>query len=228
MYVLGMTKRGWGKGLLMVKLENVDRAYGSIYALKNINMDVAQGDFISIMGPSGSGKTTLLNIIGCLDKPTSGKVLIDDINVSNASQKELVEIRRNKIGLIFQQYHLVPYLTAVENVMLAQHYHSIPDIDQAKESLINVGLEERLNHYPSELSGGEQQRVCIARALINRPNLILADEPTGNLDIENENIVIELLQKMSKEGHTLILVTHNPAIGNLAHKKIQLNHGEIL
>lgn len=211
----------------MVKLENVDRAYGKILALKNINMEIADGEFISIMGPSGSGKTTLLNIIGCLDKPTSGNVLIDDINVSSANQKELVEIRRNKIGLIFQQYHLVPYLTALENVMLAQHYHSIPDVNESKEALINVGLEERLNHYPNELSGGEQQRVCIARALINKPNLILADEPTGNLDSENEKIVIELLQKMSIDGHTLILVTHNPALGELAHKKIQLNHGEI-
>lgn len=213
---------------VLVNLEKVSKKYGDLFALKDISLKVGNGNFISIMGPSGSGKTTLLNIIGCLDSPTSGRVEIDGIDISKTNSKELTQIRRNKIGLIFQQYHLVSYLTALENVMLAQHYHSIPDEMEAKEALVKVGLEDRLKHLPSELSGGEQQRVCIARALINQPSIILADEPTGNLDIENERIVIELLQKMSKDGHTLIVVTHNPAIGSLAHKKITLEHGGII
>lgn len=213
---------------VLVNLEKVSKKYGDLFALKDVSLKVGNGDFISIMGPSGSGKTTLLNIIGCLDSSTSGRVEIDGIDISKANSKELTQIRRNKVGLIFQQYHLVSYLTALENVMLAQHYHSIPDEMEAKEALVKVGLESRLNHLPSELSGGEQQRVCIARALINQPSIILADEPTGNLDIENERIVIEFLQKMSKDGHTLIVVTHNQAIGSLAHKKINLEHGMIV
>ena len=165
------------------------------------------------MGPSGSGKTTLMNIIGCMDKHTSGEVILDGINLNEVSKNELTQIRRDKIGMVFQQFHLIPYLTAVENLMVAQYYHSIPDKKEAMEALARVGLEDRAGHLPSELSGGEQQRVCIARALINYPVLILADEPTGNLDEKNEKLVMNLFRELNEEGHTIITVTHSDHVG---------------
>ncbi|MDR3244503.1 MAG: ABC transporter ATP-binding protein, partial [Elusimicrobiota bacterium] len=166
----------------MLELKNVSKIYESVKALQNINLIVEEGQWIAIMGPSGSGKTTMMNIIGCMDKPTLGNVFIDKTDISKESLKNLTEIRRDKIGLIFQQFHLINYLTALENVMAAQYYHSMPDEKEALEALDSVGLKERAKHLPNQLSGGEQQRVCIARALINHPKLILADEPTGNLD----------------------------------------------
>lgn len=213
---------------IVTSVRSISKKYGDIYALKELSLDINEGDFISVMGPSGSGKTTLLNIISCLDKPTTGVVEIDGIDMAKATPGELNVIRREKVGLIFQQYHLVPYLSALENVMLAQHYHSIPNVESATRALEDVGLAGRLTHLPGQLSGGEQQRVCIARALINQPKLILADEPTGNLDQENEKLVVDLLKKMSASGHTLVIVTHNPAIGELAGRKIVLEHGQIV
>lgn len=213
---------------IVTSVRNISKKYGEIYALKELSLDIDEGDFISVMGPSGSGKTTLLNIISCLDKPTTGVVEIDGVDIAKATSRELNEIRREKVGLIFQQYHLVPYLSALENVMLAQHYHSIPNVESATRALEEVGLAGRLTHLPGQLSGGEQQRVCIARALINQPKLILADEPTGNLDQENEKLVVDLLKNMSESGHTLVIVTHNPAIGDLAGRKITLEHGQII
>jgi putative ABC transport system ATP-binding protein len=184
--------------MYILELDNVTKQYGALKALQNVNFKVNKGEWLAIMGPSGSGKTTIMNIIGCMDKPTSGEVIFDDMKLSKESDKKFTEIRRNKIGLIFQQFHLINYLNALENVMVAQYYHSIPDEKEAMEALARVGLAERAKHLPSQLSGGEQQRVCIARALINYPKLILADEPTGNLDEANEKIVIDIFKQDRK------------------------------
>ena len=179
------------------------------------------------MGPSGSGKTTMMNIIGCMDKPSIGEVLLEGIDISKLNQKELTEIRRDKIGLIFQQFHLVNYLTALENVMMAQYYHSMVDKEEALQALESVGLKDRYNHLPNQLSGGEQQRVCIARALINHPSLILADEPTGNLDEKNEMIVMDILERLHNNGSTIIVVTHDQEVGVEAERIVYLEHGRI-
>lgn len=213
---------------VLVEIKGVSKYYnGKVCALNNIDLAVNQGEWLSIMGPSGSGKTTLLNIIGCLDKPSSGIVTVDNMDVTKLTPNELTRFRRETIGLIFQQFHLIPYLSALENVMLAQYFHSIADEDEAGQALHRVGLGDRLNHLPSQLSGGEQQRVCIARALINQPKLILADEPTGNLDQKNEEIVMELFQLLHKDGHTIIVITHDPDIGKLADHQVFLEHGSI-
>ena len=166
----------------ILELKNVSKIYGSLKALVDINLSVNAGDWLSIMGPSGSGKTTMINIIGCMDTPSTGNVILDDVDISRENASSLTRIRRDKIGLIFQQFHLISYLTAVENVMVAQYYHSMPDESEAMEALEKVGLKDRAKHLPAQLSGGEQQRVCIARALINSPEILLGDEPTGNLD----------------------------------------------
>ena len=169
----------------ILTLNGVSKIYGDLKALDNINLTVEKGEWLAIMGPSGSGKTTMMNIIGCMDKPSLGEVILEGQDISRLSPKDLTVIRRDKIGLIFQQFHLVNYLTALENCMMAQYYHSMPDEEEAMAALEAVGLQDRAKHLPSQLSGGEQQRVCIARALINHPALILADEPTGNLDEKN-------------------------------------------
>lgn len=200
---------------------------GRVPALERINLTVEKGDWIAVMGPSGSGKTTLMNIIGCMDKHTSGEVILDGINLNEVSKNELTQIRRDKIGMVFQQFHLIPYLTAVENLMVAQYYHSIPDKKEAMEALARVGLEDRAGHLPSELSGGEQQRVCIARALINYPVLILADEPTGNLDEKNEKLVMNLFRELNEEGHTIITVTHSDHVGKAAKRIVIIEHGHM-
>lgn len=162
-----------------------------------------------------------------MDKHTSGEVILDGINLNEISTNELTQIRRDKVGMVFQQFHLIPYLTAVENLMVAQYYHSIPDKKEAMEALARVGLEDRANHLPSELSGGEQQRVCIARALINYPVLILADEPTGNLDEKNEALVMQLFRELNEEGHTIITVTHSEHVGKAAKKIVIIEHGHM-
>ena len=195
--------------MALLELKNVSKIYGELKALDNVSIRVDKGEWVAIMGPSGSGKSTMMNIIGCMDKPTKGEVLLDGEDISKLPGKRLTDIRRDKIGLIFQQFHMVTYLTAVENVMVAQYYHSMPDEQEALEALGRVGLRERAKHLPSQLSGGEQQRVCVARALINHPELILADEPTGNLDEANENIVLDLFRQLHREGTTLIVVTHD-------------------
>ena len=211
----------------LLELRNISKIYGSLKALDNVSLKVDNGEWLAIMGPSGSGKSTLMNIIGCMDKPTLGEVILDGKDIAKESDKGLTEIRRDKIGLIFQQFHLVNYLTAVENVMVAQYYHSIPDEKEALEALDRVGLADRAKHLPSQLSGGEQQRVCIARALINHPELILADEPTGNLDEANENIVLDIFRQLHSEGSTLIVVTHDPEVGEVAQRMITLEYGKI-
>jgi putative ABC transport system ATP-binding protein len=213
--------------MAILEMKGVSKSYGNVHALKEFNMAVEAGEWISIMGPSGSGKSTMLNLIGCMDKPTTGSVIIDEVNTSKLNQKQLTEIRRDKIGLVFQQFHLVPHLTALENIMMAQYYHSMPDEKEGLQALKRVGLEDRAHHLPSQLSGGEQQRVCIARALINYPAIILADEPTGNLDEDNEKIVTEIFNELHKEGHTIIVVTHDPEVGMLAERTIKLEHGRV-
>jgi putative ABC transport system ATP-binding protein len=212
----------------LISIKNVSKIYNEkTKALDNLILSIKKGSWTSIMGPSGSGKTTLLNIIGCLDSPTHGSVSINGIEITGLNQKKLTRFRRENIGLIFQQYHLIPYLTALENVMLAQYYHSIVDENDALEVLKRVGLSHRLNHIPAHLSGGEQQRVCIARALINDPEILLADEPTGNLDQKNGEIVLKLINALHQEGHTIILITHNNEIGKLGQQKIVLVDGKL-
>ena len=179
------------------------------------------------MGPSGSGKSTLVNLIGCLDRPTSGEIWLDGENVAQLSTANLNRVRAEKIGFIFQQFHLIPYLTALENVMLAQYFHSMTDQQEALGALARVGLGDRAHHLPSQLSGGEQQRVCIARALINDPKIVLADEPTGNLDAVNEEIVLRLLRELHRQGRTIVMVTHDPVVARLADRRLELHHGKI-
>ena len=211
----------------LLELKNVSKIYGDLKALDKVSIHVDQGEWVAIMGPSGSGKSTMMNIIGCMDKPTMGEVLLDGVDISKESGKKLTDIRRDKIGLIFQQFHMVNYLTAVENVMVSQYYHSMPDEKEALEALERVGLRERARHLPSQLSGGEQQRVCVARALINHPELILADEPTGNLDEANEEIVVELFRKLHEDGTTLVVVTHNPEVAEVAQRTVVLRNGKV-
>ncbi len=204
-----------------------DNGAGSIHALDHISLHVTPGEWLSIMGPSGSGKSTLVNLIGCLDRPSSGEIWLDRENVAGISSADLNRVRAEKIGFIFQQFHLIPFLTAVENVMLAQYFHSMTDEKEAVEALARVGLGDRTHHLPSQLSGGEQQRVCIARALINDPRIILADEPTGNLDAQNEEIVLRLLREFHQQGRTIVMVTHDPVVARLADRRIELHHGKI-
>ena len=211
----------------LLELKNISKIYGDLKALDSVSISVEKGEWVAIMGPSGSGKSTMMNIIGCMDKPTLGEVLLDGVDIAKESSKKLTDIRRDKIGLIFQQFHMVNYLTAVENVMVSQYYHSLPDEQEALEALEKVGLRERAHHLPSQLSGGEQQRVCVARALINHPELILADEPTGNLDEANENIVLDLFAQLHAEGTTLIVVTHDPEVAEAAQRTIVLEHGRV-
>ena len=211
----------------LVQVENLEKRFDAVRALGGVSFEVEAGEWIAIMGPSGSGKTTLINILGGLDHPTSGRVEVDGMEIGQLNERELTRYRADKIGFVFQQFHLVPYLTALENVMLAQYFHSITDEKEAAEALRRVGLEERLEHLPSQLSGGEQQRVAIARALINHPKLILADEPTGNLDEDNEATILKLLHELHSAGHTILVVTHSQAIGNLADRRIELEHGRL-
>ncbi|HMD31603.1 MAG TPA: ATP-binding cassette domain-containing protein [Candidatus Acidoferrales bacterium] len=212
---------------VLVEAEHLTRAYGGVRALDDLSFEVESGEWIAIMGPSGSGKTTLVNIIGGLDAPTGGRVVVDGSDIGGMDEGALTRYRAEKVGFVFQQFHLVPYLTALENVMLAQYFHSMTDEREAQESLGRVGLGDRATHLPAQLSGGEQQRVAIARALINHPKLILADEPTGNLDEANERIVVNLLREMHTQGHTILLVTHDPTIGRLADRRIELAHGRL-
>lgn len=215
--------------IAVVSAKELKKSYGGkTLALDGIDVDVEQGEWLAIMGPSGSGKTTLLNLISCLDKPTSGSLVIDGTEAAKLGQAELTRFRRDTIGLIFQQFHLVPYLTALENVMLAQYFHSMVDDEEARRALENVGLGHRLHHLPGQMSGGEQQRVCIARALINHPKIILADEPTGNLDKVNEDLVMALIKQMHDDGHTIIMVTHDPDVASIADRVVRLDHGRIV
>ena len=215
----------------LIQLIGATRTYGdgpaAVRALDNVDLTVQSGEWLAIMGPSGSGKTTLLNVIGCLDQATGGQLLINGTDTSKLSRSELVRFRAETVGFVFQQFHLVPHLTALENVMLAQFFHSMTDETEALAALKQVDLEGRASHLPSQLSGGEQQRVAIARALVNDPKIILADEPTGNLDAENQRIVFDLLSRLHGEGRTIVMVTHDENAGKLADRQIHLEHGRI-
>ena len=220
---------GIGKGTdMLLELDHVSKIYGDLHAVDDLSLSVAQGEWLAIVGSSGSGKTTLMNIIGCLDTPSSGSVTLEDRALNDLNAGQLADVRKNVIGLVFQKFYLVPHLTAVENVMVAQYYHSVVDEGQAMEALRKVGLEERAHHLPGQLSGGEQQRVCIARALINCPKLILADEPTGNLDGANEKIVLDLFRQLHEQGTTIIVVTHDALVASCAQREIMLNHGVLV
>jgi len=212
-----------------VELKNISKLYTEkVRALDNVSLTFDKGEWLTILGPSGSGKSTLLNIIGGLDKPNEGYAFVDGFNITQLSQSDLTKFRREHVGFVFQQFHLVPYLTATENVMLAQYFHSIADEEEAATALKNLGLGHRLNHLPSQLSSGEQQRVCIARALINEPKVLLADEPTGNLDHQNECTVLDIFKQLNQKGLTIIIVTHNPEIANLGNFAIRLEHGKVV
>ena len=215
------------QALPQVVIDSLTKKYGSLRAVDNLGFSIASGEWVALMGPSGSGKTTLINILGGLDTLTAGRVTVDGIDLANLSENELVRYRAEKVGFVFQQFHLVPYLSALENVMLAQYFHSVTDEKEATGALTRVGLGDRLTHLPAQLSGGEQQRVAIARALINQPKLILADEPTGNLDEANEAIVLQIFRELHASGHTILMVTHDPDIARQADRRIELAHGRL-
>jgi putative ABC transport system ATP-binding protein len=211
----------------IVRVDHLSKRFGEVHALDGVSFEINTGEWVAITGPSGSGKTTLMNILGGLDRPTSGTAHVDEVEIGALNESELTRYRCEKIGFVFQQYHLVPYLNAVENVMLAQYFHSMTDEAQAVDSLICVSMGDRLRHFPTQLSGGEQQRVAIARALINQPKLILADEPTGNVDETNERIILTLFRRFHREGHTIVIVTHDESIARMADRRIELMHGRL-
>ena len=220
---------------MIITVDNINKTYknGSLelQVLKNISFKVDKGEFLAIMGSSGSGKSTMMNILGCLDNQYEGRYILDGIDISKSTENELSEIRNKKIGFIFQSFNLLPRLTALENVELPLVYSSIPKEERhkrANELLEMVGLKDRTHHRPNELSGGQRQRVAIARALVNDPSIILADEPTGNLDSKSEEEIIEILQKLNKMGKTIVIVTHEPNIGEIAQRKIVFKDGEII
>lgn len=205
-----------------------------VHALQGVSLNVDVGDFLAVMGPSGSGKSTLMNIIGCLDRPTSGQYILEGVNVSGLDRDRRAEIRNDKIGFVFQNFNLLPRTSAIENVELPLMYsmkHQLSDqqmLDRAKECLARVGLEGRGDHLPSQLSGGQQQRVAIARALVNDPAIILADEPTGNLDTKTSEEVMAALQNLNEEGKTIVLITHESDIAKFAKRVITLRDGLII
>ncbi len=217
----------------MLQLRKVTKIYGEgdtkVTALKDVSLQVSPGDFIAIMGPSGSGKSTLLNIIGGLERLSSGEVILEGNRIDNLDENALVNIRREKIAYVFQQYHLIPSLTALENVLLPLVFRGgNGEREKARDILRKVGLANRTEHKPSQLSGGEQQRVAIARALVGNPALVLADEPTGNMDRKTGEEVLGLFDQLHKEGHTIITVTHNPEIAEHAGAIIALRDGQIV
>ncbi len=217
--------------MVAIDLQNVSKRYPGggrgVLALDSVALSVEAGEWLAVMGPSGSGKTTLVHLVGGLERPTSGSLIVAGADLAALSPRELARFRAETIGFVFQQFHLVPYLTALENVMLAQYFHSLADAAEAEAALAAVGLADRARHLPAQLSGGEQQRVVLARALINDPAILLADEPTGNLDEDNELRVLELLRRAHAAGKTIVMVTHDPTVASLADRRVQLHHGRI-
>lgn len=210
----------------IIETRGLTRNYGEICALKPLDLCVNDGEWLSVMGHSGSGKSTLLNLLGGLDRPNDGFIRVGGEDLRVLSEDGLARFRREFVGIIFQHHHLIPYLTAVENVMMAQYFHSVPDEAEARSALERVGLGHRLKNRPGELSGGEQQRVCIARAIINSPKLLLGDEPTGNLDHVSTRVVMELLSELRAEEHfTIIMVTHNHEVAGWGDRTIYLDDG---
>jgi putative ABC transport system ATP-binding protein len=212
-----------------IRIEQVARRYAETEALRALDCDIAAGSWVSLVGPSGSGKSTLLHLVGGMDRPTSGRILVGDVELAALDAEAAPRFRRERIGFVFQQHHMVPYLTAVENVMLAQWLHSLADEGEAEEALARVGLAQRARHLPSQLSGGERQRACIARALVNEPGLLLLDEPTGSLDWANALSVLELLARLHAEaGFTVLCATHNPAVARWGDRILTLRDGQLV
>ena len=202
-----------------------------VEVLKGITIEIERGEFVALMGASGSGKSTLLNLLGCLDRPTSGRVFIDGVDTAKLNENELAAIRRDKIGFIFQQFNLIKTLNALENVALPMVFKGTNRAEgllRAEKLLTQVGLADRIHHKPSTMSGGEQQRVAIARALANEPEIIFADEPTGNLDTRAGNSVMEILKQLNKEGKTIVIVTHDPEIGESARRMLRMRDGLLI
>ena len=213
----------------MIETVGLSRSYGEICALKPLDLAVAEGEWLSVVGHSGSGKSTLLNLLGGLDRPSSGSLCVGGTDLLALSEDGLARFRRDCVGIIFQQHHLIPYLTALDNVMMAQFFHSVPDEAEARSALERVGLGHRLKNRPGELSGGEQQRVCIARAIINSPRLLLGDEPTGNLDHKSTAMVLELLEELrNEEQFSIVMVTHNSEVAARGDRTIQMDDGVLV
>lgn len=219
----------------LVKLVNVSKTYRPdthpIHAIKNVNLEINKGEFVAIMGPSGSGKSTLMHIAGCLDIPTTGKVIFENKKISQLSEEELAKIRSQKIGFVFQTFNLIPRTTTLDNVALPLIYTGARLRKRRKlalQTLKKVNLADRADHFPNQLSGGEQQRVAIARALVNEPSIIFADEPTGNLDTKSGAEIMKVLQKLNQAGHTIVVVTHETHIAKFAKRKIKIVDGKIV
>jgi len=219
----------------LIKLENVHKIYRmegvEVPAINGISLSVNQGDFVALIGPSGSGKSTAMNLVGCLDTATTGEIFLGKHNIKNLSESDLAQVRGKQIGFIFQTFNLIPSLNALDNVALPMMFQSVPRstrMTKAKRLLEQVGLADRMHHLPNQLSGGQRQRVAIARALVNDPEIILADEPTGNLDTKTGEEIMKMLQELNKQGKTIILVTHNPDLTKLANKVIRLKDGKIV
>lgn len=218
----------------VIEIQDVHKYYElgetRVHALRGVSVSIARAEFVAIMGSSGSGKSTFMNILGCLDKPSAGRYLLEGVKVSELSKKELATIRNHKIGFVFQGFNLLSRTTALENVELPTLYARISKSEgekRSREALALVGLADRMEHFPSQLSGGQQQRVAIARALVNRPSILLADEPTGNLDSRTSVEIMDIFQKLNDEGLTIVLVTHEPDIANFAKRSIQFRDGKI-
>ncbi|WP_414544166.1 ABC transporter ATP-binding protein [Nostoc sp. CCY0012] len=219
----------------IIRLENIFKIYGSgeteVKALNDVNLTIYEGEYCSIMGPSGSGKSTAMNIIGCLDRPTTGHYYLDNLDVAQMNDADLAKIRNKKLGFVFQQFHLLPQLTALENVMLPMVYASVDPrerSDRAAEALTKVGLENRLNNKPTQLSGGQQQRVAIARAIVNRPVVLLADEPTGALDSHTTQEVLDIFSELNASGITVVMVTHESEVARQTQRVVWFRDGEVI
>ncbi|MEB3292332.1 MAG: ABC transporter ATP-binding protein [Synechococcales bacterium] len=219
----------------IIRLEEVTKVYGIgdviVNALAGVDLTVEEGEYCSIMGASGSGKSTMMNIIGCLDRPTAGRYYLDGVEVATLPDEKLAHIRNQKLGFVFQQFHLLPQLTALENVMLPMIYAGVSKQerrDRATEALIRVGLEQRLNNKPTQLSGGQQQRVAIARGIVNRPVLLLADEPTGALDSQTTAEILDIFGELNASGITVVTVTHEPEVARHTHRVIWFKDGQVL
>lgn len=219
----------------LLKLINVSKIYKmdgiEVKALDDVSLEIKKGEFLAIMGPSGSGKSTLMHLIGCLDRPTKGKIILNGKDISNLSEKELAKIRNKEIGFVFQAFNLLPRTSALENVVLPLIYANVNNKKRyllAKELLNKVGLGQRLSHLPSQLSGGQQQKVAIARALVNNPSIILADEPTGNLDSKSSKEIMSLFVKINQEGNTVVIVTHEEEVAKYAKRIVRIYDGKIV
>lgn len=219
----------------MISVKNLKKTYilggEEVHALDDVSLDIKEHEFVAIIGQSGSGKSTFMNMLGCLDRPDSGEITIDEIDILKCKPNELSTIRNQKIGFIFQQFHLLPKLTALENVELPLIYQGISTKERKEKAiraLMEVGLDKRMDHKPNQLSGGQQQRVAIARALVGEPSLILADEPTGNLDSRSGKDIMKLMHKLHKEGNTIVLITHDNSVAMEAQRQVQIIDGKIV